>query len=181
MHTLSSPYLEAGHRQPTPQLEIPGHSWASLGQSFVGSLLLSPECWCAQVSVCALQDSVSLALCKFWWLYGGVNGDRLQEGLCHNQVYCTQSPWPCYSTLLACTSSGDTWTQFYLSLWGVSGSWCAQGIFESSEHLWWVWSLILKVITPPTILLGFSFALAHGVFPQSHCTVLEQRNRTRKK
>ena len=28
--------------------------------------------------------------------------------------------------------------------------------------------------TPPTILLGFSFALGHGVFLQSHCTVLEQ-------
>ena len=28
-------------------------------------------------------------LCKFWRLYGGVNGDLLQEGLCHTQVYCT--------------------------------------------------------------------------------------------
>ena len=25
-------------------------------------------------------------------LYGGVNGDLLQEGLCHTQVCCTQSP-----------------------------------------------------------------------------------------
>ena len=33
-------------------------------------------------------------LCKFWWLYGGVNGHLLQEGLCHTQVYCTQSPAP---------------------------------------------------------------------------------------
>ena len=24
-------------------------------------------------------------LCKFWQLYGGVNGDLLQEGLCHTQ------------------------------------------------------------------------------------------------
>ena len=31
----------AGHHQPTPPLETPGHSWASLDQSFVGSLLLS--------------------------------------------------------------------------------------------------------------------------------------------
>ena len=28
-------------------------------------------------------------------LYDGVNGDLLQEGLCHTQVYCTQSPCPC--------------------------------------------------------------------------------------
>ena len=31
----------------------------------------------------ALQESVSPVLCKFWWLYGGVNCDFLQEGLCH--------------------------------------------------------------------------------------------------
>ena len=58
-----------------------------------GSLLLSPGSWCSQSFVCALQESVSPVLCKFWWLYGGVNGDLLQEGLCHTQV-CTQSPWP---------------------------------------------------------------------------------------
>ena len=33
-------------------------------------------------------------LCKFWQLCGGVNGDLLQEGLCHTQVCCTQSPVP---------------------------------------------------------------------------------------
>ena len=32
----------AGHRQPTPLLETPGPSQASLGQSLLGSLLLSP-------------------------------------------------------------------------------------------------------------------------------------------
>ena len=31
-------------------------------------------------------------LCKFWRLYGGVNGDLLQEGLCHTQGRCPQSP-----------------------------------------------------------------------------------------
>ena len=36
----------AGHCQPTPPLETPGHSWESLGQSLVGSLLLSPGSWC---------------------------------------------------------------------------------------------------------------------------------------
>ena len=73
----------AGHRQPTPLLETPGHSRASLGQSLVGSLLLSPGSWCPQGFVCTLQESVSPVLCKFWRLYGGVNGDLLQEGLCH--------------------------------------------------------------------------------------------------
>ena len=77
------------------------------------SFLLSPG---AQGSVCALQESVSLVLCKFWWLYGGVNGDLLQEGLCHTQVCCPQRPCPCSSPLLTHNSSGDTQTQFCLSL-----------------------------------------------------------------
>ena len=79
--TLSAPNPAAGHHQPTPLLETPGHSWASLGQSLVGSLLLSPVSWCTQGFVCALQESVSPVLCKFWQLYGGDNGDLLQEGL----------------------------------------------------------------------------------------------------
>ena len=49
-------------------------------------------------------------LCKFWQLYGGVNGDLLQEGLCHTQVCCTQSPWPCGSPLLTRTSTEDAQT-----------------------------------------------------------------------
>ena len=57
--TLSAPSPSAGHCQPKPLLETPGHSWASLGQSLVGSLLLSPGSWCTQGSVCALQESIS--------------------------------------------------------------------------------------------------------------------------
>ena len=49
--------------------------------------------------VCALQESVSPVLCKFWWLYGGVNDDFLQEGLYHSQICYTQSPCPCSSPL----------------------------------------------------------------------------------
>ena len=101
-------------------------------------------------------------LCKFWWLCGGVNGDLLQGGLCHTQVCCIQSP--CSSPLLTCTSTGDTDTQFCLSLCGVSGSWYTQGLFEPSECLWQVWGLILNMIL---LLLpscwGFSFALGCGV------------------
>ena len=66
-----------------------------LRQSLVGSLLLSPGSWCAQGSVCALPESVSPVLCKFWCFYSGINGDLLQEGLCHSQICCTQSPCPC--------------------------------------------------------------------------------------
>ena len=115
--------------------------------------------------MCALQESVSPFLCKFWWLYGGVNGNLLQEGLCHAQVCCTQSPCPCGRPLLTCTSTGDTQT-----VKGRSGSVSVGSpgvhkiLFEPSECVWWVWGLILNVIF--LILLscwGFSFALRHGV------------------
>ena len=62
-------------------LDTPGQVWICL---FVGSLL-SPGSWCIQGSVSALQESVSPVLCKFCWLYGGVSGDFLQEGLCHTR------------------------------------------------------------------------------------------------
>ena len=52
-------------------------------------------------------------------------------------MLCTQSPCPCVRPLLTRTFAGDTQTQFCLRLW-VSGSQCAQGLFETSEHLWWV-------------------------------------------
>ena len=61
---LSAPDPVAGHCQPTPLLETPRHSQVSLGQSLVGSLLLSPGSWCAQGFVCALQESVSPILWK---------------------------------------------------------------------------------------------------------------------
>ena len=88
---LNAPNPTAGHHQPTPPPETPGHSQASLGQSLVGSLLLSPGSWCTKGSACALQESVSPVLCKFWQLYGGLNGGLPQEGLCHTQICCTQS------------------------------------------------------------------------------------------
>ena len=51
--------------RPMPPTETPGHSQASLAQSLVGSLLLSPGSWCTQGFVCALQESVSPVLWKF--------------------------------------------------------------------------------------------------------------------
>ena len=62
---LSAPDPAAGHCQPMPPLETPGHSQASLAQSLVGSLILSPGSCYTQCSVCALQKSVSPVLCKF--------------------------------------------------------------------------------------------------------------------
>ena len=144
-------------------------SWtlrASLGQSLVGSLLLSPGSWFAQGFVCALQEPVSPVLCKFWQLYSaGVNSDLLQEGLCHTQGCCTQSPCPCGRPVLTCTFAGDTQT-----LKGRSGSVSVGSpdaykvLFEPSKHLWWVWGLILNPVLPFLLSCwGFSFAFGCGL------------------
>ena len=150
---LSAPNPAAGHRWPTLLPERPGHSWASLAQYLVGSLLLSHGSWCTQGSVCALQESVSPVLCKFCWLYGEVNGDLLWEGLCHFQIYCTQSPCPCRSPLLMCTSTGDTQTQFWGSLWGL---W----VLVHTRFVWAIWASLAAMgfdskcdFTPSTNLL----------------------------
>ena len=129
--------------------ETPGHSQASLGQSLVGSLLLSLGSRHVQCFVCMLQESVSPVLCKFWWPYGGVNGDLLQEGLCHTQVCCIQSPCPCSRPLLTHTSAGDAQTLKGRSGSASVGSPVAHKVlFEPSKRLWWVWSLILNAISP---------------------------------
>ena len=73
------------------------------------SFLLGPGA-CPMFCLCP-PSTYFPVLCKFWQLYGGVNGDLLQEGLCHTQVCCTQSPCPCGSPLLTYISTGDAQTQ----------------------------------------------------------------------
>ena len=136
--TLSAPDPAAGHRQLMPPLETPGHSWASLGQSPVGhsSFLLGPG---AHRLLFVPSKSLFPQSCESSGGYViGLMATSSKEGLCHTQVCCTQSPCPCGSPLLIHTSSGDTQTQFWLSLGGVSGFWRAQGLFEPSKHLLWV-------------------------------------------
>ena len=95
---------------------------------------------------------------KFYWLYGKVNGDLLQEGLCHTQVCCTQSSCPCGRPLLTHTSTGDTQTQFCLSLCGVS--WHTQGLFEPRVSLTDMGFDSKRSFAPPASCWVFSFALA---------------------
>ena len=63
--------------------------------------------------------------------------------------------------------SQETLKQFCLSLYGMFGSQCAQGLFEPSEPVCQVWGLILNEISPLlSSCWGFSFALGCGVSPQ---------------
>ena len=168
--TLSAPNLTTGHCWHMPPPETPGPSQASLGQSLVGSLLLSLGSWCTQGFVCALQESVSPVLCKFWWLYGGVNGDLLQEHYTIPQSNASRAP---ASAAVHCWSIPLQETLKHSSAW-VFGSWCTQGMFEPSKHLWQVWGLILNRISPllPSFW-GFSFALGCGVSPQSRSSTTQ--------
>ena len=50
-------------------------SWTLTGKSgSVSCGVIAPFSWVLvpQGSICALQESVSPVLCKFWWLYGGL-------------------------------------------------------------------------------------------------------------
>ena len=106
-------------------------------------------------------------LCKLWWHYGGVNGDSSKRAY---GIPNSAAPRALAPVAVHClpVSTGDTQTQFCLSLSGVSGSWCAQGMFGPSECVWPVWGLILKVISPllPSFW-GISFAPGCGLSSQS--------------
>ena len=138
-----------------PLLETPGQSQTSLGQSLLGSLLiiswvlvhirfcLCPPRFCPQSCVSSGSSMV------------GLMATSSKRAYAIPRSIAPRAPAP--------ASIGDTQTQFWLSLCGIPGSWCAQGLFEPSECLWCVWGLILNVILPllPSCW-GFSFALQCG-------------------
>ena len=135
-----------------PLPETLGYSWASLSQSHVGSRLLSSGSWCTQGSVCVLPESVSPALCKLWQLCGGLMATS------SNRAYAiprspAPEPLPQQSTADLYFHRRQPNTVLSQSLWGL-GSWCGQGIFGPSEHLWRVWGLILKAVSPSYHLAG---------------------------
>ena len=148
---LSAPDPSVGHRWTRPPSETPGHSWANLSQFLVRFLLLSPGSWCVQGFVCALQESVAPVLWKFWWFYSGINGDLLQEGLCHYPGLLHPELLPLWQA--TADPYLHTQRQVWLSLCGVSC--CAQGF------VWALWASLVGMgfvsecnFTPLTILLG---------------------------
>ena len=83
-----------------------GNSWTLTGKSgsvSCGLTLLSPGSWCTRFCLCPPRVCFPV-LCKFWQLYVEVNDNLLQEGLCHTQVCCAQSPCSCGSPLRTRTS-----------------------------------------------------------------------------
>ena len=160
----------AGHHWFMPLLETPGHSRASLGQSLLGSPLLSPGSWCTRFCLCPPRAYFPV-LCKFWQLYGGVNGNFLQEGLCYTQVCCTQSPCPRLSPLL--TNRRRSNTILSQSLWSL---W----VLVHTRFVWALWEALVGmgfdskcIFAPSTILLGFAFGLGHGISLQSSLSMVQ--------
>jgi len=109
--------LQQATTKPTPPPETPGHSWASLGQSLVGSLILSPGSWCAQSFVCALQESVSPVLCKIWWLYGGVIVTSSKRSYAISRSAAPRPPalWQATADPYLCRRHTNTQRQVWLS------------------------------------------------------------------
>ena len=91
-------------------------SWTLTGRSgSVSCEVTAPFSWvlvCTRLCLCPPRVCFPSPV-QVLVLYDGVNGDLLQEGLCHTQVY-TQSPCPFISPLLE--NSNTVLSQ---SLWGL--------------------------------------------------------------
>ena len=162
-------------RRPLPTHASARDSWTLTGESgSVSCGVTAPFSWVLvhTGSVCALQESVPPFLCKFWWLYGGVNGYHLQEAYTIPSLLHPE-PLPLWQ-FTADPYLHRRHSNTVPSLRGVSGSWCTQGLFDPSECLWWLWGLIIKLILPllPSYW-GFSFALGCEVSPQSHSSATQ--------
>ena len=116
---FNAPNPAAGHFRPTPPLETPGHSWASLSQPLVGSLLLSTGSWCTQVSVCALQESVFPVLCKFWRLCGGLMATSSKRAYAISRSTASRAPPLQQSTTDPYLFRRQPNTVLSQSLWGL--------------------------------------------------------------
>ena len=125
MHALLHsvpPALQQATTDPLPEDASAGDSWTPMGKAgSVSCGVTAPFSWVlVHTSFCLCPpESISLVLCKFWQLYGVVNGNLLQEGLCHTQVCCTQSSCPCGRPLLTRTPQSCSNTVLSQSLWGL--------------------------------------------------------------
>ena len=118
--TFRAPSPAAGHHWLMAPLETPRQSVTGKSGSVSCGVTAAFSWVLVHTRFCLCSPRVYFpVLCKFWQLHGGVNGDLLQEGLCHTQACCTQSPHPRGSPLLTCTSTRDAQTQFCLSVCGI--------------------------------------------------------------
>ena len=89
--TLSAPKPAAGRCRPVPPWRLPcthRHVWASVLWGH-GSFLLGPG---VHKVLFVLSKGLFPVLCKFWRLYGGVNGDLLHRS--HARTATLSAPNP---------------------------------------------------------------------------------------
>ena len=115
-------------------------------------------------SVCALQKSVSQSRVSSG---GSVVGLMATFSKRTYAILTPRAPVPA-ADHCGPVSPQEMLKHSSVCLCRVPGSWCAQGLFEPSEHLWQEWGLILNANLPilPSCS-GFSFALGRGVSPHS--------------
>ena len=159
---LSAPNPAAGHCWPTPLLETPGHSRASLGHFLVGSLLRTRALGRGLHKVLSVPSNSRFP-------QSCVSSGSPMVGL------MVKSSKKAYATPRAAAPrapapvAGHCWLKPQ-TLKGRSGSVSVGSpgahkvVFEPSKWLWQVWGLILFRILPllPSCW-GFSFALGHEV------------------
>ena len=111
-------------------------------------------------------------LCKFWQLYGGVNGDLLKRAYTIPRSTAPRAPAPAVDHCRPGPPQ-ETLKHSSGSVSGVPGSWCAQGLFEPSERLWQECGLILNANSPllPSYW-GFS-DLGCGVSPHGQSSEMQ--------
>ena len=117
----------ADHHQPTPPLETPEHSWESLGQSLVGSLLLSPASGAHKVLFVPSkspfpQSCVSSGGSMVGLMMTSSKKTMPYSGLLHPESMPLQQAM---ADPYLCRRHSDTQQQVWLSLCVLS--WCPQG------------------------------------------------------
>ena len=159
--TLSTPNPAASHHCPTPLLE----TWTLLGKSdSVSSGVTAPFSWVLVHTsfCCALQESISQSCVSSGSSMLGLMVTSSKRAYATPRSAAPRAPTPLaghYSPLPL---------QETLKHWSGSVSVGSPGacniLFEFFEQLWWVWGLILSMISSPLpSFWGFSFALGHGV------------------
>ena len=106
--------------RPPPTYASAKDSWTLTGKSgSVSCGVTTPFSWVlVHTRFCLCPPSVGFSVqCKFWWLYGEVNGNLLLKVPCRH--CCTQWPQTCNRSPLTHASAGDSWT-----ILGKSGSVC---------------------------------------------------------
>ena len=144
-----------------------GDSWTLTGKSgavYCGSLLLSLGSWCTQVSVYALQESISQSCVSSGSCIVGLMVTSSKRAYAIPRSAAPSAPVPAPATgsselYLHRRCSNTVLSQ---SLWGPRVLW-TQDLFESSRHLWWEWGLSLNLNSPLLLSCwGFSFVLGIG-------------------